>query len=116
MKWQQLILRLIIIPTTNLKQQPDNATGYFQIGMIQEKLAMNDEALVSHNKIIKLNPDARDAYIVKARIYETDGKFNSAIKEYEKYISVFPDNMFVLIYLGKCYYKTQIIQKQKRFF
>ncbi|MDR0820508.1 MAG: hypothetical protein LBN19_03190 [Endomicrobium sp.] len=50
---------------------------------------------------------ARDAYIAKARIYEATGKLNSAIKEYEKYISVFPDNMFALIYLRKCYYKTQ---------
>jgi tetratricopeptide (TPR) repeat protein len=92
-----------------LKQQPDNAAGYFQIGMIQEKLPMNDATLVSYNKVIKLNPDARDAFIAKSRIYEANGSFNLAIKEYEKYTSVFPGNMFVLIYLGNVIIKLEII-------
>jgi hypothetical protein len=56
--------------------------------MIQKKLAMSDEALVPYNNVIKSDPDGRAAYIAKVNIYEGVGKFNSTIKECEKYISI----------------------------
>ncbi|MDR3306357.1 MAG: tetratricopeptide repeat protein [Endomicrobium sp.] len=52
-------------------------------------------------------------YLVKARIHEKIGQLDSAIKEYENYASVFPDNALVLMYLGKCFYEAQNYQKAK---
>ena len=96
-----------------LKQQPDSAAGYFQLAMVQEKLGMNEDALVSYDKVIELKPEAREAYIAKARIYETMEKYNLAITEYEEYVSAFPDNLYVLMYLGKCYYEAGEMPKAR---
>jgi tetratricopeptide (TPR) repeat protein len=84
--------------------------------MIQEKLHMNDATLVSYNKVTKLNPDARDAFIAKSRIYEANGNFNLAIKEYEK-IYFCLSGQYVCTYIsGECYYKTRNYIKAEEIF
>ena len=99
-----------------LQQQPDSSSGYFQLGMVQEKLNMESEALKSYDKVIELKPEAREAYLAKARIYENTGKIVPAIKEYEAYVAAFPDNLYVLMYLGKNYFENQEYEKAKDVF
>jgi tetratricopeptide (TPR) repeat protein len=69
--------------------------------------------LKSYDKVIELKPEAREAYIAKARIYENRKQFELAVKEYEKYAEAFPDNSYVLTYLGKCYFENKEYEKAK---
>ncbi|AKL98588.1 tetratricopeptide repeat protein [Endomicrobium proavitum] len=86
-----------------LKQQPDSVAGYLQLALVQEKLGQNKNALKSLDKAVALNSSVVDSYMSKARIYESEKKFDLAIKEYKKYIEVFPDNPFAYIFMGRCY-------------
>ena len=90
-----------------MQQQPESAEGYFQLGLVQEKLGMLDEALASYKKVNELKTEAKEAYLARARIYESKKQFSSAIEEYEKYVEVFPDNVSILLYLSKCYFEEK---------
>jgi tetratricopeptide (TPR) repeat protein len=96
-----------------LQQQTDNAMGHFQLGVALEKLAMYEAALKSYDHVIRICPQDKDAYIAKARIYETTGKLDLALKERKKYVSVSNDNVFELMYLGRRYYETKDYTKAK---
>jgi len=69
---------------------------------------MNDETLASYDNVIKLNLGRRSSYIAKVNIYEAE--------RIGKIYFYFSYNMFVLIYLGKCYYKAQNYTKVEEIF
>ena len=88
-----------------LRQQPDSAPGYYQLGIVQERQGKTDEAKKSFDKAISLKPETVDAYAAKARIYEAEKQYLKAIAEYENYSKYAPGNPFIYIFEGKNYFE-----------
>ncbi|GHT46640.1 hypothetical protein AGMMS49936_05910 [Endomicrobiia bacterium] len=102
-----------------LQKRPDDAVGYLGLGMAQEGLAMYEAALKSYDQTIRIHSSrviSTYAYIAKAHIYETIGKADLVVKEYEKYMSAYPNSALALMCLGEYYYKTKNYTKAKDYF
>ncbi|GHT42934.1 hypothetical protein AGMMS49921_09480 [Endomicrobiia bacterium] len=101
-----------------LQKQPDDAVWYLGLGMAQEVLAMYEAALKSYDQTIRIHSSrviSAYAYIAKAHTYEIIGKADLVVKEYEKYMSAYPNSALALMCLGEYYYKTKNYTKAKKY-
>lgn len=51
-----------------------------------------NDALKNINKAVKINPDLPDAYFARAGLYMIKGRYKDAVKDYDRVISLAPDN------------------------
>ncbi|MBN1621707.1 MAG: tetratricopeptide repeat protein [Endomicrobiales bacterium] len=99
-----------------IKQRPDSARGYYQLGASHEKLGHLEEAKDSFKKAVDLEPNEAEAHLSLAGIYEQKGETDAAIKEYEHYLEVVPDNLTVLLYLGGLYFRLNRFEESEKVF
>lgn len=99
-----------------IRLQPDSAEGYYQMGLVQEKLAHADLARAAFKKSLSLNPEFGDVYLAIAQLDEHDKDMSAAALNYEKYLTLDPDNNSVLLYLGGLYFRAKRYDDAERVF
>lgn len=67
-----------------LKEEPDNAFAYFNLGAIFIATRRIDLALIALNRAVELKPDLVAAHLRLAELYEGQGNLPEAIREYEE--------------------------------
>jgi tetratricopeptide (TPR) repeat protein len=67
-----------------LKEEPDNAFAYFNLGAIFIATRRIDLALIVLNRAVELKPDLVAAHLRLAEVYEGQGNLSEAIREYEE--------------------------------
>ena len=90
-----------------LRQRPESAEGYFQMGLTLEKAGKQENAKNAYLKAISIKKSTPEPYLALAQLYEKEGKRGAAVQEYESYLAVAPDNVNVLMYLGGLYYRMK---------
>jgi tetratricopeptide (TPR) repeat protein len=90
-----------------LKEKPDSGGGYYQLGIVQEKLGRMEKAKQSYEKAVEIGNGGMEAHLALAQMYEKQNDMDNAIKEYKQYIEDVPDNLTVLLYLGGLYYRIK---------
>jgi type IV pilus assembly protein PilF len=74
--------------------------GYYQEGLA--RLGTDQQqAYVSFQKAVKLNPDNKEAYYGLGHVYATQGKFKQAEEEFREAIRIDPDYAEAHTYLGQ---------------
>jgi tetratricopeptide (TPR) repeat protein len=57
---------------------------YYTLAKVLFDLKLYDEALLNTERVLKLRPSMKNAYLLIARIHETQGNYDAAIKEVKK--------------------------------
>jgi tetratricopeptide (TPR) repeat protein len=96
--------------------QPESAEGYYQMGLVQEKLNNYALARGSFNKALALNAEFGDVYLSLAQLDERDKDITAASEKYEKYLQLDPENYNVLLYLGGLYFRAKRFEDAQRIF
>ena len=70
--------------------KPDYAEAYFALADIyrRDEVGDNDEAIAYYSSAIKLNPDYADAYLNRGYTYESLGKLDQALADYNEAIRI----------------------------
>lgn len=92
-----------------IKMGPQIAQPYYaraRLWFVMEEQPNNEKILYNVNLALKYDPNFALAYNLRARIYEEEGEYESAISDYNMALSIVPEN---LAFLGnRAYCKTLI--------
>jgi tetratricopeptide (TPR) repeat protein len=97
-QWQKTIPYL----KKMLELQPDNTKVTFNLALSYQNLNQFGQALNLLNEIIERNPNAADFYIARANLFLMKGDILAAKSDYDKAISVDPNNFKV--YRGRGFF------------
>lgn len=78
---------------TSLSLEPEDIDAMLNLGISQDNLGKEAEAIKSYNKTIEMDPvstQARDAYSNLGLVYVSEKKFKEAKKAYEQAIAIDP--------------------------
>ncbi len=73
-----------------IKEDPENYQSFYRLGEINTRLKMIKKAITNFKKAVELNPKYTDAHLKLAKLYDSTGKTDLAIEEYETVLSLNP--------------------------
>lgn len=71
--------------------EPDFGSAWHALARVQNQLGKVDQALTAAGRYIDLSLDDPYPYLLRGRIYLTNGRFESAIKDFEQAVQVNPE-------------------------
>ena len=72
--------------------KPNEADGYYNMGVALQKQNKLEEAIEAYNKVLFIKPDYANAYNNMGTALQNQGKLKEAIEAYNKVLSIKPDN------------------------
>jgi tetratricopeptide (TPR) repeat protein len=90
-----------------LKDNPDFAEAYYNIGMAQLKKGDPDTALAKMEKAVEIKPDFLEAYFGLGQAYIEKGDYEKAIASCQKAVAIKPDDAQVRLNLGILYFNSK---------
>jgi len=97
-----------------LSLQPENGDFYFSRAQVHDKMKSNDLALADLAKAVELIRSELGrsmAYALRAKIYQSEGKLDEALKDYTDAITLAPDFAYHHDNRGNIYFENQQYQK-----
>lgn len=73
-----------------IELDPENASAYFNLGLLQQKLGQRRDALKSYKRTLELEPRHAWAHYQEGTIYHAQGRDSAAKKAYAKALAVDP--------------------------
>jgi tetratricopeptide (TPR) repeat protein len=74
---------------------PKNTAMATSVARCQMKSGKSDEAIISYQQVVALNPNAEEEHKILGDLYQRRGKPDAAIDEYKKYLTKKPGNLDV---------------------
>ncbi|MDB9696814.1 tetratricopeptide repeat protein [Amylibacter sp.] len=75
-----------------LSIKPNNADGFYNMGIALQKQNKLEEAIEAYNKALAIKPDNANAYSNMGIALKDQGKLEEAIEAYNKALAIKPDN------------------------
>jgi tetratricopeptide (TPR) repeat protein len=73
-----------------LELKPDNATAFYNRGIIYAQLKQYEQAIANYDQVIALNPDYIDAFANRGNAYTAMKQYKQAIADYYQVITLDP--------------------------
>lgn len=83
-----------------LRVQPDNASVYYNLGIICQDELRFDESIYYYKEAIRINPNLHDAYFNLGAIFHSRGSFDDAIENYHNALKLDPNSADIHNNLG----------------
>jgi tetratricopeptide (TPR) repeat protein len=93
----------VVICSYKLYMDPLNARESFDAGSRLYKIARYNQAILSFDRAIALQPKMADAYFMRAKCFVGDAKPESSLADYSKYISLRPSDPAGYVARGLAY-------------
>lgn len=91
--------------------QPDAVEGYYNLGLIYQKLGDDKKAKEMFQKVIDIDNGALPSLILLGQMSEKDGDIETATKYYERALEKMPDNFPLRMQLVLIYSQTRSFDK-----
>lgn len=101
------LVPLLILAACATEEKIKKANGHYQEGIANLEID-RQQAFVSFQKAIQINPDHKEAHYSLGHLYALQGKYRQAEEEFRKALRVDPDYSEAYNYLG------QILEQQNR--
>lgn len=94
---------------------PDNSGAFLGKAEVLERLEKYDEAWEIYNGLIKYSKEI-NAYLGRARGYYRRGDYQSAIRDFEEYLSRKPTSTQALLGVADCYLMMYQLDLSKKYY
>ena len=105
-------IQALYLTETLLQEVGEYPPTYFLRGRIFSELNQFDKAGAEYTQILKIDPDYQSVHFNLGNNYFRQTKFESAIEQYRKELSNFPDPS-VYLNLGRTYYKIDKVDSAR---
>ena len=99
-----LFLIVIVVFISSCKSDMEKSEEHFNQALYHIKYIEYDQAILSLDEVIKLDPQNFEAYFNKGNCYMNMGKYNKAIDSYTNCIEVKPDYYDAFSNRGQAYF------------
>jgi tetratricopeptide (TPR) repeat protein len=74
-----------------IQAAPDNPTGYYRLGLLQQSLRRYDDALANYDKALALNPKLVDVFTSGIQVLAVQKEYSKALDKCDRQLALYKD-------------------------